>query len=153
MSGHVYQDNEDQEAHNGDFELWRERMERFAPAIECETMETTTRMTLGFDPLSDPETVMVFGDHLATQFYLLWRRSHIVTDNFPGAVNRIVRRLRQWLPPFTADVVFDAIKSEISGTSSFSYGDAQKFSTEVLPYLNGSAEIKWKKSNPDRGSS
>ena len=102
-------------------------------------------MTLKFDPLSDPEVAMVFNNRLATTFYLLWRRTHVVSDEFAAAVNRITGRLENMDPPITSQDVVHAIRPEISGASDFSWGDAERFSIEALPYLNGSASITWRR--------
>lgn len=95
---------------------------------------------LKFDPRDDDVTRAIFEDHTARTLYLLWRRNHIVSQNFAKNCRSIAAVIHRKKPQ-TANELRECFPW---GLHDFPPGDIDRFCPEVIPFFCGERQITWR---------
>lgn len=102
-------------------------------------------VVLNFDPTtSDNDDIRaIFQDPLATQFYLLWRKDHIVGPEFEKnvlAVANLLRGTKMMYPEELRKRVWFAVKAD---SGNFTEGDVIKFCVDFWSYYKGEKIVQY----------
>lgn len=88
-------------------------------------------------------TRLIFQDEIALQFYLLWRKNHLVSDVFPRQVLQIIDRFKINKPGAKKDFIEDIQSAVGCNSLDFPPKDVAKFVIDYLPYYKGERKIRY----------
>jgi hypothetical protein len=95
-----------------------------------------------FDPFDCgcSDVTAIFRDDAARTLYLLWRRGHIVSENFAIRVREIAERIRCRAPKTVEELVLMFPR----GPMDFPRKDVEEFCAEFLDYFTGSRTVEYR---------
>jgi hypothetical protein len=98
-------------------------------------------MVLNFDPNSDPDIRGCFKDDTARTLYLLWRRGHIVGEDFAVDCLSVATRISQ-----LSIVTVDSLISCFPRGPGLDWGmpaDVRAFCERYLDFFAGGSKVTW----------
>lgn len=121
-----------------------ERTGRIEPEPTVASVNSASQplvIRMGFDPLTCAceDTRAVFTDEIARTLYLLWRRNHITSDQFPRRCLQIARQIKSRRPATGLELS----KCFPYWDVDFTTHDVAAFCPAAIPYFRGEQQITY----------
>lgn len=97
----------------------------------------TITVKLSFDPWTTEATQSIFSDGFTRKFYLLWRRDHMVSNEFNGKCLELLEKWKE-ARPLTPQELINSITMD---GVDFSSNDVRNFVVKYNAYLFGDARV------------
>lgn len=98
---------------------------------------------IDFDPWANPITAAIFSNNFTRNFYLLWRRDHLVSNEFPDTCLKLLHKWRLVRPAMPQEMISSIPRDGVD----FSDNDIRNFVAKYDDYLFGSCRVGYQIGN------